>query len=412
MKKPKRITDIWHLDIRRDHRRRRIKNGLIVPAPVLLPLHARIVFLGDSITAARGFAGFADWALFHARGRYHGRQVGSNATGPTGWNQGVVGNTTAQMIARLSNVSAESPKVVVIKGGTNDITNSNGTFSSVTTNLRTLIDACKSYGAQVVLCTIVPGSSSVYMAGFETIRQQVNAWIMAQTDVTPVDTSSKISSVSTHLMVDGKHPNGTGAQAMGYGPGSVGEAIANLISADDILYSPPTAPAENMFANPFFTGGTTTATSWSFFNNSNGLTKAASKTTIDGETAQRFVASGTANTGNADNFNQNVTATGGVIGDRYEAWVEIEITKAQNLAGIALAAGNNNSGFVHFSITAPDRTALSLPFRGVLRTPPVVLTSNGQVLNARLSFLPSNGQAHDIDIAFRRAGFRKVPSDQ
>lgn len=383
--------------------------GVIVPVS-LLSLDSRIVFLGDSITAARGFAGFTDWALYKARGRYYTKLTGSNGTGPTGWNQGVVGNTSAQGIARLSNVSAETPKVVVILFGCNDITNSGGTYASITANLRTIIDAVKAMGAQCVLCTIIPGSASVYMAAMETIRLNVNDWIRAQTDVTVCDTSALITDVSTQLMVDGKHPNGTGAQLMGYATGGVGDKIASLISASDILYTTGSIPAENLYTNPLFTGGTTSATGWTFFSNSNGLTKAASKTTLDGYEAQRYVASGTASANSADNFNQNVTVTGGVIGDSVEAWVEVLVTKAVGISGISISAGTNATANSMMSISAQDSATRSVPFRGVMRAPASVLTSNGQVMNSRISILPANGAVVDADITFLRAGYRKVPA--
>lgn len=379
--------------------------GTVGPVSGIFGLNARIVMLGDSITSARGFAGFGDWGLFYTRGRYYGRVVGSNGTGPTGWNQGVVGNTTTHGIARLSNVAAESPKVVVILFGCNDITNSSGTFTSVTTNLRSLADSVKAMGATPVLCTIIPGSSSVYVGAMETTRVQCNDWIKLQTDCVICDLSATITDVATQLQADGKHPNATGAQLMGT---ALANSLSALITTSEILYVTGAIPSDNLYTNPLFTGGATVATGWTFFQNTNGLTKAASKTTLDGYEAQQYVASGTASANTADNFNQNVTVTGGLTGDLVEAWVEVLVTKATGITGICLSAGTNGTNTTMMSITAQDAATKSVPFRGVMRAPPSTLSSDGQVFNSRISILPANGATVDADITFSRAGYRRV----
>lgn len=375
----------------------------------LFPLHSRIVFLGDSITAARGFAGFADWALFYTRGRYYPKVVGSNGTGPTGWNQGVVGNTEAQMYARRTNVVAETPKVVVHMGGCNDITAAGRTYAQIIADKRQTWDYLIANGSKVLATTIIPGdTSTVYIGAMETTRQQVNTWIMTQTDVNPVNLEPAITNTATQLS-DGKHPNGTGAQAIG---ALVATKLASLISASEILYDPAAVPAENLYTNSTFAGGTTVATSWTFFQNTNGLTKAASKTTLDGYNVQKYVGSGTASANVADNFNQNVVVTGGLTGDLVEAWVEVNVVKATGMSGLAISAGTNNTASTHMSINSQDTAALAVPFRGVLRAPPSVLASDGQTFNSRLSILVANAAVCDIEVQFLRAGYRKVPASQ
>jgi len=359
----------------------------------LLPLNSPLVVLGDSITAARGFAGFCDWAHLLTGGRFAIKTV---AAGPTGWNQGVVGNTTTQMIARLSNVTAESPKLVVVMGGCNDITNSGGTFTSVTTNLRTIIDTLKAAGIKVVLCTIIPGNTStVYIGAMETIRTQVNAWITSQTDVIVADTSAAITNIATQLQADGKHPNGTGSQL-------IGTVVANAITPKLV----PTTifdgfPYTDLSPNGAFAGGASVATSWTFFQAANGLTKTASKSTMDGIVTQKYVASGTCSSNVADNFNSNVVPPGGLTGQNYDALVEIIVTKATGLAGIAVGGGTNNTNNTHMSILSQDSAALSVPFRGVMRCAQSALAADGGTLNARVSFIPAVG-ACDIEIDIRR----------
>jgi lysophospholipase L1-like esterase len=379
------------------------------PVSSLLDLHSRIVYFGDSITANRGFSGFADWCQFFSRGRYFGKAIGSNGLGPTGWNQGVVGNTTDQLIARIQNVLDEAPKVVFLLIGTNDIGASGRDATYITTRLRTIINTLIAAGIKVVVGTIIPRIAAGWGSTQNATKDAVNAWIKAQTDITVADTAAAITNAATQLMADGTHPNGLGAQPMGR---VAATAISSLISTNDILYTLPTAPAENLFANPFFTGGTTTATSWTFFQGSNGLTKAASKTTLDGYDAQKIVWSGTSNAAVADNINQNVTPAGGIAGDLYEAWVEVQVNRFTGFRGLALAAGTNTSGFTAMSITAVDTVDQTAPFRGVLRAPPSALATNGGTLASRLSFVPANGVVCDAEVLILRSGFRRVPNGQ
>jgi lysophospholipase L1-like esterase len=373
----------------------------------LLGLHSRIVYFGDSITANRGFPGYADWTQFLTRGRFYGKAVGSNGLGPTGWNQGVVGNITDQLITRIQNVIDEAPKVVFLLIGTNDIGASGRTSAQVLTNIASIVATLQAAGARVIVGTLIPRTAAGWNGAMETVRLAVNAGIISTYEY--VDTSAAITNTATQLQADGTHPNGPGGLALGT---VVAAKLATLISTSDILYTSPTAPAENLFLNPFFTGGATVATSWTLFSGANGVTKTASKTTLDGITAQKLVMSGTSTANVADNFNQNVTPAGGLTGELYEAWVEVLVNRAAGISGISLAAGNNTLSYSSMSITSQDGTALSLPFRGVLRAPPSPLLADGGTLNARISFIPVNATVIDAEFIIANAGYRKVPTGQ
>lgn len=380
------------------------------PSSSVAALHSRIVFLGDSITAARGFAGPVDWALFYGNGRFYPKTVGSNGTGPTGWDQGVVGNTSAQAIARLSNVSAELPKIVVFGVGTNDIGTGAATSAQVCANYDTIISSIQGMGAVPIAWTVIPRSSAGWSGAQETARGEVRDCLLAKLPAEQVvNMDPVITNTATQLMADGTHPNATGAQLMG---AAIWNKVAAYMVTTSILpTSAPSAP-DNLYANPFFAGGATTATSWTFFNNTNGLTKAASKTTVDGYDAQRYVASGTASANVADNFNQTVTVTGGLIGDLVEAWVEMQVDAATGISGISISACTNTTNTTHFSITSQDGAAKTVPFRGVMRAPPSTLTANDQACSSRISIIPENGATVNADIKFLRANYRRVPTNQ
>jgi lysophospholipase L1-like esterase len=374
----------------------------VAGSAALLPLNSRIVFLGDSITSARGFSGFADWALSYAGGRYALPKVGSNGAGPTGWNQGVSGNTSTQVLARIANVTADAPAVCPVLIGTNDIGTTSDSAATITGRIRSIYDGLLVAGIRPIGLTLLPRTA--FDAGQNARLAGVNEFILGQSDILKFDTHSRLPNPS---LPDGTHPDATDAQNIGYGVGSFGEYLASLIAPTSKRYTYPTAGAANLLGNPFFEGGATVATGWSFFQNTNGLTKAASKQTIDGREAQRYVASGTASNANADNFNRNITIAG-LTGTIVEAWVAVRVIKDTNLGSLAIGMGVNTAAGTMFSVTAVNTAARTVPYDLVLRTPQFASTSDNQTYSVRLSMVPTNAAVHDIDIAFLDAGYEQV----
>lgn len=384
---------------------------LLAPTPMgvvargkkkLLPLHSRIVILGNSQAAARGFAGFMDWALFFSRGRYYPKVVGA---GPTGWNLGVVGNTTTQMIGRISAVGTENPRVAILEGGTNDYATSGATPTTVNANYDAFIAYCRARNIIPIITAIFPRSSAGWNGTMEGYRQNSNAYAASQLGPNFIPADDIIGSTTTHLQSDLTHLNFLGAFLYGR---RVAERLNKLIVAADIFDTP------SLYTNGDFAGGTTVATSWTAFAASNGVTKTNSKSTVDGRVSQKHVGTGTASSGVADNFNQNVVVTGGLTGELVEAWVEVKVTKITGMVGLSTSAGTNNTNATHFSITSVsgvgDLTG-QVPFTGVMRAPPSVLASDGATMNSRLSVLPAVG-AVDYEVDFMRARYRKVPATQ
>lgn len=126
----------------------------------------RWVALGDSLSSQQGggatYNGWVDQVQMRSLGRM---LLASNA--------GVTGNTTAQMLARLStDVLAYTPKLVTVLGGTNDITQS---VSAATTkaNLASIVTTLQAAGIAVVMCTIPPRQDTT--SGSSTAG--LNAWI-------------------------------------------------------------------------------------------------------------------------------------------------------------------------------------------------------------------------------------------
>ena len=110
-----------------------------LPAPK--PDESRVVFIGDQIVESWGADG---------RDFFPGRPY---------INRGITGQTTGQMLVRFrQDVIALKPKVVVIGGGTNDLTGVLGPNTEMTIgdNLMSMTELAKANGIRVVLSSVTP----------------------------------------------------------------------------------------------------------------------------------------------------------------------------------------------------------------------------------------------------------------
>jgi lysophospholipase L1-like esterase len=102
---------------------------------------SRVVFLGDQITELWG----------QGRAKFF--------TGRPYVNRGINGQTTPQMLVRFrQDVIALKPRVVVIHGGTNDLTGvlGPGTEGTVGDNITSMTELAKANGIRVVLASLTP----------------------------------------------------------------------------------------------------------------------------------------------------------------------------------------------------------------------------------------------------------------
>jgi len=96
-------------------------------------------------------------------------------------NNGVGGDTTAMMLARLQNecLARADAEYVIVLGGINDI-NLGFTAATIKTNLQSIYTATQAAGSKVVACTILPFKPyATWNAGTQAILEEVNAWILA-----------------------------------------------------------------------------------------------------------------------------------------------------------------------------------------------------------------------------------------
>lgn len=226
------------------------------------PLNREIAIFGDSRTAmchtiaATAYAtenyGYAFWAC----------ALSGKAFVPYTNNFGVGGDTTAQMLARISAVVASPSDIVLFMGGTNDRT---GGMSVADTkrNITAIVKRLNKAGKIVIVANDTPrfddkALTPSQQADHETIRDWVLNELSAITPV--VDTYSRIVQSDLH---DNLHPNPKGAYKIG---GAFAEAIVKYskIPSDLPEDSTDTFSTFNttgsLVANPFMTGAATIST--------------------------------------------------------------------------------------------------------------------------------------------------------
>lgn len=169
----------------------------------LLPLGTlpRVVFLGDSITAA--------WHLNEA---FPGRDF---------LNRGIAGQTTTQMLGRFpQDVVLTHPKAVVILAGTNDI--AHGIPASAIEDTLTMMgDLAKVHGIKPIFASLLPVGAEAAKTRSPGVIQQVNRWLKeycSREGFTYLDYYGALASADGQLPSDvsddGLHPNARGYSVM------------------------------------------------------------------------------------------------------------------------------------------------------------------------------------------------------
>jgi acyl-CoA thioesterase I len=154
----------------------------------------RIVALGDSITH-----GYPDAA--------------------TGWtdglglvDEGIPGERTDQMLARLPTILTTRPRLVLVMGGTNDLTQGVAQ-STIIANLRAITDVARTSRVPVGLLTIAPRSDPSWVGPTDALNQQIQS--LARTAGIPlIDVHSVLAgpdgTYAPGLSIDGLHPSPAG----------------------------------------------------------------------------------------------------------------------------------------------------------------------------------------------------------
>jgi len=184
------------------------------PAPTPRPVHHyTFVALGDSLTA---------WPSGNPWPNRLNAEDGNLAFL---YNAGVPGNTTADMLARLSNdVFAYHPEVLFILGGTNDL-GRNVSEATIIANLKSIILAARAKGIRIFLILVPPDSYTNMAAPIDSLNAAIthlaNIYTIVAIDIhTPL--SQDNGTFQPRYTSDGLHFTDLGAQ-------TVANAIFNRI---------------------------------------------------------------------------------------------------------------------------------------------------------------------------------------
>lgn len=235
------------------------------------PQGCKTVWLGDSITnysgglvTANGVTtqGFTDSKGLHAWANVLlGHAMDAINAGKGGdWTQGMIDRFAAD-------VAAYDPALVIVLGGTNDISNAVTTATTIG-NLTTLYQKSLALGARVVACTIPP--NSVWTTAQCQQALTINAWIrsycrttrgmfLADIGAAVADPATTYQYLTGHT-VEGTHPNSLGASKMGR---VLARALTGLVPAGNDSLGLANGEPGNLLANPLFVGsGTSLPASW------------------------------------------------------------------------------------------------------------------------------------------------------
>lgn len=381
------------------------QNIVGVDAGAPLPNGSRIVYAGDSITASSGSTitnpalfprGYAMWSQMRSGHRaFHGYRG----------NQGVGGNTSAQLLARFSDTITElqlSPagqRVCVILIGTNDIATI--PFATTTSNIASMISQLRDIGSRIILVKILPRGTvaSPMDATSKTNWEGVNNWIATQaaSDLKVVDAESLIGNmdadhtVQTGMTTDGLHPTPVGALRIGQ---AVSIAINQFVLTGEILPITSGDPLNGLAGiNPFFTGTTGTASNGTTGTVATGWTVSAANS-ITGQTAIRtYAASVISHPQGYGQYQQidfdfdysgdnrivrcsrSASITGYNSGDVVEVLAEVQWdNNLQNVRAITFTLQSQN--LIAMGSNSADSTFANAAFSGIVRSKPFILTSN------------------------------------
>jgi lysophospholipase L1-like esterase len=213
-----------------------------------LPPNSGIIYFGDSQTAF-GFSSNGNAVQYQNYGYLAWvNALSPDVYTPKGGMLGVEGETTTQMVNRLSAIKTFDAKFIAVLAGTNDLTYKTAP-ETTESNLRQIYNAGISAGMQVIAITIMPRfGQNALDATWEANRKAINTWIKSQSDIVVVDVENDMN--GSQYFFDGLHNNPTGAYVVGNKVAmEVNKRIAHCLPG-----SLSEADLSVGNTNPFFTG--------------------------------------------------------------------------------------------------------------------------------------------------------------
>lgn len=182
-----------------------------------------------------------------------------------GYNAGISGNTTAQMLARIqADVIDRAPSYALVDGGTNDLATA-VPLATIKTNLAAIYDALTAAGITPIACTIPPRLL------YRDNTNRLNAWIKTYAirnglpvfDIHTVVADPATGDYKAGYAGDGIHPNATAGKALAL---ALRDALT-FIPVGSCYLTGDKGDAANLIANGtmFDTNADGTPDSWTIY---------------------------------------------------------------------------------------------------------------------------------------------------
>lgn len=364
----------------------------IAEGTVKLPGDVVVALFGDSLEQHMGVAsasvgseefsywsrGYMNWTqMLDPRGRWiNWYDASQTSKFYIGQDVGISGNTTTQMIGRITDLtSIRGCKLAIIGGGTNDI-NEDDPIATIKSNLSSCYAAAIAAGMKVIIVTPPPrttgGANSWASGSAERLAwMALSIWMQQQADANPsnikivrrdmicANDDADLSPVTGYLQSDNVHLTPLGGYAVAVGrtgwPGLV-EVMSQWVNSFTLF--PAGVQAGDLAPNPTCTGtaGTisTGATGTAPDNmrlqraavtgNGAGVSVVGSQETVSGIVYQKmvFTRDGTGGTAtfNLDKIG-NITVTGAGAaepGTWYRGWMQFKANASAAFQSISLRA--------------------------------------------------------------------------
>jgi len=410
-----------------------------------------LAVLGDSISnqniATDDFSenGFAVWASVLSNG---------GLVFSPSLNFGVSGDTTTQMLARISSVVAAAPSYCTVLGGTNDLGTGAGdatvSYATITGNLQTIYTTLLNAGICVIAIPILPKAGLNLSTTKTALLNRVNEWIrrycmsstsnivLADPFESLVDytktTGEPIGGYAggvTSVTVDGTHPNKRGGYLFGK---TIVDALGSRIAPmRTIMQSPADAydatynPTGNLLANGMFSGtaGTNSTGSSGSVGGSWTASRAGgttgtivasktSKTLSNGQTVPQQTLVVTAPAGSSIETlgltSASITTgfTAGVDTIYGELEVGVSGITADSVIGVEYTIGDGTNTIVCLAKQTNTYMA-NQSWSGVLRTPEFLIAAAATSLYARFRiYIDGTVSSAGATVQLGRATVRKV----
>lgn len=382
----------------------------------LVPLHGRGVSLGDSITSissSKPTRNYSEWMYQSLEARVR-RAIGGD--------QGVGGNTLAQMLARISYTTSQKPDFVTFLGGHNTAMSAAPStafmtdWNAVYTALRAALPNALLLLFQTLPSTVVGKTRADYAAAGGVWDQQLalDGADGGKTRVVPVPASYD-PTIGVHTY-DGIHPNEAGARLVGNAGVVVLSPLIEPATIDQILGQTAANGTYGFGANldaDWALAGTTgtkagataptgsVATGKALTNNTS-ASVVASKEAASGFEKQVITVSGTVSAEATVVFDDtaNIALTGSQPGSYWEILHGVEFDGGSGLWHLGTQASSLGDALAIGSDTVTNG-AIAGAYSGVMRSRPKALQSPNASIKPALQMRSEAGSVNFVVKASR-----------